>query len=222
LQAASVILPAIGSGARIMVGMTDHIRRLPDSPPPPQTRRSAETWAAARADYLAGGSASEVCERHSLPLSTFRWRAQQEGWRRLDQPAAAPFHVSDDPGDYRNWMPASAPMDDAPADGDAPLDPASFPADATPLTSSSQDQDGDDGLPAAADLCEKAWWNAARAIRQGRMIEARGWTRLHKELAAIAHDRDGDRMRRLNDKIGRDLADLKASIGAMRAAPKDL
>jgi hypothetical protein len=203
-----------------MVGMTDDSPYLPDSPPP-QTRRSAETWAAARADYLAGGSAAEVCERHSLSLSTFRWRAQQEGWRKMDQPLAAPFHVTDDPGDYRNWTPAPAPTDDA-DDADALADSHTAPADAAPCVSFSQADEYEDSLPAAADLCEQAWYNAARAIRHGRMIEARGWTRLHKELAAIAHDRDGDRMRRLNDRIGRNLADLKASIGAMRTAPKDL
>lgn len=205
-----------------MVGMTDDSQYLPDSPPP-QTRRSAETWAAARADYLAGGSAAEVCERHSLSLSTFRWRAQQEGWRKMDQPLSAPFHVTDDPGDYRNWMPAPTPMDDD-ADAGAPADtPAAAADDGASVSFSHGNEDAyEDALPAAADLCEQAWYNAARAIRHGRMIEARGWTRLHKELAAIAHDRDADRMRRLNNRIGRDLADLKASIGAMRTAPKDL
>ncbi len=208
-----------------MAGMTDHLRYLPDSPPPPQTRRSAETWAAARADYLAGGSAAEVCERHSLPLSTFRWRAQQEGWRRMDQPASsAPFHVSDDPGDYRNWMPAPAPIDDDPDAAGAPETDAAPPASPRDDTSAAQADDYpyDDGVPVAADLCEQTWFNAARAIRQGRMIEARGWTRLHKELAALAHDRDADRIRRLNERVGRNLADLKTAIGAMRAAPHDL
>ncbi|KQY84943.1 hypothetical protein [Brevundimonas sp. Root1423] len=45
-----------------------------------------EVWAAVREDYLAGLSASEVCERHDVRLSTLRRRAAQEGWRRRDQP----------------------------------------------------------------------------------------------------------------------------------------
>ncbi len=48
--------------------------------------RSEETWAAARADYAAGLSGPEVCERHDIGLSAFRKRARDGAWRRADQP----------------------------------------------------------------------------------------------------------------------------------------
>ena len=46
--------------------------------------RSPETWAQARDDYLFGHSAEQVCRRYDLSLRTFRRRARQEGWRRID------------------------------------------------------------------------------------------------------------------------------------------
>ncbi|WP_370234914.1 hypothetical protein [Brevundimonas sp.] len=49
-------------------------------------RASDATWARARADYLAGESASVVCERYGMRVSTLRNRAAEEGWRRQDQP----------------------------------------------------------------------------------------------------------------------------------------
>nr|WP_314434273.1 hypothetical protein [uncultured Brevundimonas sp.] len=121
-------------------------------PPPSHARRSAETWAAARADYLGGASAAEVCERHSLSLSTFRWRARTEGWRRSDQIVGSPF----------------APLDEEELD---------LMDNSLPLN--------------AADMARLAWSNAARAMREGKLIEARGWTRLHDDLTKIAdHDND--------------------------------
>ena len=47
--------------------------------------RSGETWAAARAAYLDGLSAGEVCAHFDLGLSALRARARREGWRRIDQ-----------------------------------------------------------------------------------------------------------------------------------------
>lgn len=210
--------------------MSDFLRHLPDSPPPPRSRRAAETWAAARADYLAGGSAAEVCERHDLPLSTFRWRAKQEGWRRQDQfQTAAPFHVSDDFADYRNWTPPVAPFpddndawdgEDQPPPSDAPSEaPSEAPPDAPSPAGTEETYDAEP--PRAADLCEQAWLNAARAIQQGRMIEARGWTRLHRELAEIAKNLDRDRVRRLNERLARNLSELKTAMGALRSADQD-
>lgn len=113
----------------------------------PSTRRSAETWAAARADYLSGASASEVCERHGLSLSTFRWRARTEGWRRADQRVGSPFTPLDEDALER-------------IDHNLPLN--------------------------AADMARLAWSNAARALQDGKLIEARGWTRLHDDLFKIA------------------------------------
>lgn len=53
--------------------------------------RTDETWAEARADYLIGFTAEEVCRRHDIGLSALRQRARREGWRRTDQddPVAA-------------------------------------------------------------------------------------------------------------------------------------
>lgn len=123
---------------------------------PSPRRRSAEIWAAARADYLSGASAPQVCERHGLSLSTFRWRARTEGWRRADMAVGSPF----------------LPLDDTELD------------------------EIDHGLPLnAADMARLAWSNAARAMREGKLIEARGWTRLHDDLTKLA-DQDGQTVRR--------------------------
>ncbi|MBL0948238.1 hypothetical protein [Brevundimonas sp.] len=56
-------------------------------------RASDETWARARADYLAGESASVVCDRYGMRVSTLRNRAAEEGWRRQDQPAPEPVDL---------------------------------------------------------------------------------------------------------------------------------
>ena len=65
----------------------------------PYRIRTAETWAEARADYLTGFTAEEVCRRHDIGLSALRRRARQEGWRRNDQADPSPeddFDVFDD------------------------------------------------------------------------------------------------------------------------------
>ncbi|MBA4807504.1 hypothetical protein [Brevundimonas sp.] len=130
--------------------MTDDLSD-PVSAPAPWTRRSPAVWSAARADYLAGGSAAEVCERHGLSVSTFRWRARTEGWRLSDQPHGEVF----------------VPLDEE--------DLAFMDA----------------GLPCnSSDMARLAWSNATRAMRDGKLIEARGWTRLHGELVQMV---DSDR-----------------------------
>ena len=61
--------------------------------PPAPARRPSGTerrWAAARDEYLAGSAAEAVCRRHDIRLATFRRRALEEGWRRLDQPDPEP------------------------------------------------------------------------------------------------------------------------------------
>ncbi len=60
---------------------------MTQQPLPPNTRRSTETWAAARADYEAGASAAVVAERYGIPLRTVRRHALAEDWRREDGPA---------------------------------------------------------------------------------------------------------------------------------------
>lgn len=59
----------------------------------PYRIRSAETWAQARDDYLAGLDAEAVCHRHDLGLSAFRRRARKHGWRRVDQDDPAPVEA---------------------------------------------------------------------------------------------------------------------------------
>ena len=56
-------------------------------------RASDETWARARADYLAGESAAVVCDRYGMRVSTLRNRAASEGWRRQDQPEPEPVDL---------------------------------------------------------------------------------------------------------------------------------
>lgn len=135
------------------------LRDLPDSPPPTRTRRSGTVWALARQDYLAGGSAIEVCERHGLNLSTFRWRARKEGWRLKDQ--------SDSPDDapFSDALSARSAMQ-IEADGDDPLP---------------------DTLAPAVGLADTAWRHADRAIARGRLTEARQWLRVHDHLLRMAN-----------------------------------
>jgi hypothetical protein len=125
---------------------------LPDGPVFDADKVRAR-WAAAKADYLAGGGGPEVCERHGLSLRTFRHRAKLEGWRRADQPAPAPAAQND---------PLVIP--DAPSgairDGTEPPAP--------PLT--------------ASEMVNKAWSMLQAAVAAGQLIQARGWLRLYKEL----------------------------------------
>jgi len=60
----------------------------------PYRIRSDDAWAEARADYLTGFTAEEVCRRHDIGLSALRKRARREGWRRHDQ--ADPAVAEDD------------------------------------------------------------------------------------------------------------------------------
>ncbi|MFN4296821.1 MAG: hypothetical protein ACK4FB_08255 [Brevundimonas sp.] len=131
-------------------------RYLPDSPPAFDAAKARACWAAARADYLAGGSAPEVCERHGLSLRTFRHRAKIEGWRRADQPA-----------------PSLAP-DPASASQDEPLVIPDAPTGAIrdqPLTT--------------LEMVDKCWAMLQAAVAAGQLIQARGWLRLYRELKPL-------------------------------------
>ncbi|MBO9500889.1 hypothetical protein, partial [Brevundimonas sp. A19_0] len=59
-------------------------------------RVSDDTWARARADYLAGESAPVVCDRYGMRLSTLRNRAAAEGWRRQDQTEPDPVDLEEE------------------------------------------------------------------------------------------------------------------------------
>ena len=179
-------------------------------------------WSAARADYLAGGSATEVCERHGLSLSTFRWRARNEGWRRADQPETpvdAPF-VDLEPDD-EDWTPPPYDpfgLESAGAGDPHRLDPLA------PLTTLDDDPPAADIYETPLQLAELAWAHAARAVRRGRMIEARGWTRLHRELAATRRStaEEADRWKESGEdalRRARDLVDQwQASVEARAEA----
>lgn len=147
------------------------IRYLPDSPPPSGLRKRAAVWAAAKADYLAGAGAPEVCERHGLALSTFRWRAKQGGWRRADQPfpEPAPFIT----------RPETAPPSQ-------PEKSAMLPADSTPPSHGAPETSPQKTPQTAAEMAKSAWDASRAAVAAGRLIEARGWLRLHRELHAMA------------------------------------
>lgn len=62
---------------------------MTQTPMPPYTRRSPETWEAAGRDYIAGASAAVIGERYGLSARSIRRRAALEGWRRDDDPAPA-------------------------------------------------------------------------------------------------------------------------------------
>lgn len=59
-------------------------------------------WDQARREYLAGVTATSICQRYGMSLSSFRLHARVGGWRRMDQPAgdvlpeAGEYHPEDD------------------------------------------------------------------------------------------------------------------------------
>ena len=56
-------------------------------------RVSEAVWERAREEYLEGDSCPTVCARHGMAPSTFRQRARDEGWRRIDQPDPEPVDL---------------------------------------------------------------------------------------------------------------------------------
>ena len=166
--------------------MSHFLDDMPDSPPPLHTRRSADLWALARSDYLAGGSAPEVCERHGLSLSTFRWRARHEGWRRADQPETpidSPYLFDPDDGSSFENNGAEAELERP-----SPTEGLWVPASPAGLTGDADIHHIECEVASAADLAKETWTKAELAIRRGHMIEARGWTRLHRETLAMTRD----------------------------------
>ncbi|MFN3816169.1 hypothetical protein [Brevundimonas sp.] len=130
-------------------------------PPAPPGRLTGDSrrWTAAREEYLAGATAEAVCRRHDLRLSTFRRYLQEGGWRRMDQPEPE----------------APAPEPPPAQDGllvipEAPQ--ALSGTEAAPLT--------------ATQMVDKCWAHVQAAVAAGRLIEARGWLRLYKDLKPIA------------------------------------
>jgi hypothetical protein len=56
-------------------------------------RMSEAVWERARKEYLEGDSCPTVCARHGMAESTFRQRARDERWRRIDQPDPEPVDL---------------------------------------------------------------------------------------------------------------------------------
>ena len=146
-----------------------------DQTPPARNRPltgDAVRWAAARDEYLAGSPAEAVCRRHDLRLATFRRRALREGWRRMDQPAPV---IAPDAPDL-----APAVQNDPLVIPDAPTgasrDAPPVEQQAPPLT--------------AAQMVETCWSHIQTAVAAGRVIEARNWMRLYKDLKPFACDQD--------------------------------
>jgi hypothetical protein len=54
-------------------------------------------WDHARREYLSGVTATTVCQRYGISLSSFRMHARVGGWRRMDQPAT---EVPPEAGEY--------------------------------------------------------------------------------------------------------------------------
>jgi hypothetical protein len=135
--------------------MSMQFHYLPGGTPVFDTAKARARWAAAKADYLAGGGAPEVCERHGLSLRTFRWRAKKEGWRRADQPAPS---LAPDPALTEQNAPLVIP--------EAPEAPSG-----TPLTTSQ--------------MVDKCWSHVQAAVAAGQLIQARGWLRLYRELKPL-------------------------------------
>ena len=170
--------------------MSMQFHHLPAGQPVFDTARARARWAAAKADYLAGGGAPEVCERHGLSLRTFRYRAKKEGWRRADQPA--PF-IAPDP----------AVQDDPLGIPDAPEALSGTPeVPAPPLT--------------AAQMLDKCWSHIQVAVAAGRQIEARGWMRLYKDLKPFARFEE---IAAREARLEREAADRRAAEATADEAP---
>lgn len=54
-------------------------------------------WDHARREYLSGVTATTVCQRYGISLSSFRMHARVGGWRRMDQPST---EVPPEAGEY--------------------------------------------------------------------------------------------------------------------------
>ncbi len=67
-----------------------------DTHPPSST---LTIWDAARRDYLAGSTGTEVCARYGLGRSVFYARAHAGGWRRRDTAHGPPDHDLIEPPD---------------------------------------------------------------------------------------------------------------------------
>ncbi|MEH6665210.1 MAG: hypothetical protein V7678_10195 [Brevundimonas sp.] len=153
--------------------------RIP-SAPRPRPSQSARAFSAAKAEYLAGAGAEDVCRRHDIRPAYFLRLAGEQGWRRPD-PAPAPTPAAQNEPLVIPEAPPGAIRDGTPSGTPAPL--------------------------TAAQMADKAWAMLQTAMAAGRLIEARGWLRLHKDLQPhVRAEAAADRRARMD----RDAAALHA------------
>lgn len=133
------------------------------SPMPPHTRRSPETWEAARRDYVAGVSTAVIGERYGIDARSVRRRARLEQWRRDDAPAPA-F----DPLRFRMES-----------------DLETFPELAEVSAITSQDLHDLLLLPDSIGLCRYAFRKAAESAAMGVPGESAAWLRVVRLSEAV-------------------------------------
>lgn len=136
----------------------------------PYKFRGPNTWAMVREAYLAGETAESVALRFDVGASAMKRRMHKEGWTRRDHAAAI------DPVAPRRTPGPSAPRLEAsplPAASDAPPEP--------PVASSRPPPD-----PTAAELARWSIRQAAQALGEGRMADARGLSQMAESLSRTA------------------------------------
>jgi len=174
------------------------------SPLPPHSRRSAETWAAARAAYEAGASIRIVAERHGLNIRTVSRHARTEGWVAPRIPAA------------EAWAEARSAR---------AYNPEAF----TERVAIEHVLQGDDETlllrPDSLGLCGYAFRRAAECASVSGPTEALAWIRLAEATARLRRQVDVD-VRPMSEIDYRRVAALAreethAHVAAFRAAPPE-
>lgn len=139
--------------------MTDH-----PHPHPPHSRRPAEVWDTARADYEAGCSIRIVAERHGLNIRTVSRHAREGRWQAPSIPAAEAFAEAIGKRRYR---------------------PSAFDENLT--VNHVVERDAEDLLlcPDSVSLCQFAFRRAAESASVAGPTEALAWIRLAEATARL-------------------------------------
>ena len=144
--------------------------RMTDASLPPHTRRSAETWAAVRADYEAGASTPVIGERYGLDPRSVRRRAAREAWQRADP---AP----------RRFDPLRARIE---------ADMERLPELAEVCDIKEEDRRNLLLLPDARALCRYAFRRAAESAALDGPAESAAWLRVVRLAVAVGSRIDAD------------------------------
>lgn len=185
---------------------------MDDSAPGARRSRSPETWAAARADYLAGARAATVCARFDLGLSALRARARREGWRRTDQ-------ADPDPVD------AQAPDPDLIEDLDEELE-AQGPADLAAMTERAS-RLADRALGLGRLVEAQGWMRVWRQLRGALEAEQDSAERRSRREIAELERGVGDLGREVRNavrstKLQADLLALQPTLAKLAKAPANV